>query len=318
MDTTKIMNTIIRHIEYLTLRHDCVIVAGLGAFIATQRGAQIDMQRGLIVPPCRSLMFNQAVTLDDGLLANSIARKEGISFDEARQVIFREVSILKATILADGNVSLGNVGSMFLGEESKILFTPADKEGDANLKLGFHSISISKAGGETTPLDNPIQEEKLDGEVISNKFHLGKTFLKIAAAAAVAVVVAITFLLNPLPNDDREQRASVVPVDALISKPESTPKEEISEPASILPAETSQEVIEEPSHYLIVATFSNKEEAESYASRYSSEDYPLTTVSSRRMTRVAVASSDNKEELRQRLNSPDIISRYPNAWIWSR
>lgn len=312
------MNTIIRHIEYLTLRHDCVIVAGLGAFIATQRGAQIDMQRGLIVPPCRSLMFNQAVTLDDGLLANSIARKEGISFDEARQVIFREVSILKATILADGNVSIGNVGSMFLGEENKILFTPADKEGASNLKLGFHSISIAKTGNETAPLNNPIKEENYDGEVHTNKFRLGKTFMKIAAAAAVVVAVAITILLNPLPNDEREQRASVVPVDALISKPESTPKEEISEPEIILPEAISTEIDDKPAHYLIVATFSNKEEAESYASRYSSEEYPLTTVSSRKMTRVAVASSDNKEELRQRLNSPDIISRYPNAWIWSR
>ena len=39
-------------------------------------------------------MFNQAVTLDDGLLANSYARRLKLSFEEARQVVLKDVAEL--------------------------------------------------------------------------------------------------------------------------------------------------------------------------------------------------------------------------------
>lgn len=96
------MNTLFQHIEYLLLRHDCVIVPGLGAFISTIRPARIDMENHRILPPARSVMFNQAVTVDDGLLANSYARRFNISFEEGRQLIVRDVKSLKDTIISDG------------------------------------------------------------------------------------------------------------------------------------------------------------------------------------------------------------------------
>ena len=68
------MNHLILHIEYLLLRHDCVIVPGLGAFIATASPALIDVVKGPMLPPRRSVMVNQAVTTADGLLPNSIGR----------------------------------------------------------------------------------------------------------------------------------------------------------------------------------------------------------------------------------------------------
>ncbi|MDE6547663.1 MAG: SPOR domain-containing protein, partial [Muribaculaceae bacterium] len=38
------------HIEYLLTRHDCVIVPGIGAFIATETEAFIDLENGVIRP----------------------------------------------------------------------------------------------------------------------------------------------------------------------------------------------------------------------------------------------------------------------------
>ncbi|MDE6077369.1 MAG: hypothetical protein K2G29_06510, partial [Muribaculaceae bacterium] len=68
------MNVLFRHIEFLLTRHDCVIVPGLGAFIVTSAPAVIDRASRRVSPPSRSVLFNQAVTLDDGRLANSYAR----------------------------------------------------------------------------------------------------------------------------------------------------------------------------------------------------------------------------------------------------
>ena len=98
------MNNLFRHIEYLLLRHDCVIVPGLGAFISASRPAKIDMQEGKILPPSKSLMFNQSVATDDGLLANSFARKTGMKFEEARQAVVHEVNDIKVCLRDNGMV----------------------------------------------------------------------------------------------------------------------------------------------------------------------------------------------------------------------
>ena len=70
---------------------------------------------------------------------------------------------------------------------------------------------------------------------------------------AVVAAVALTVILNPIPHDNREQRASVVPVEVLIAKPK--PEHKIintvpQEQSIVQPVEQKQ-----PAHYLIVATF---------------------------------------------------------------
>ena len=48
------MNNLFKHIEYLLLRNDCVIVPGFGAFIATNLPARIDYEKErFYLPPAR-------------------------------------------------------------------------------------------------------------------------------------------------------------------------------------------------------------------------------------------------------------------------
>ncbi len=75
------------HIEYLLMNHDCVVAPGLGAFLAHETPARYDSESGQFMPPTRSLGFNQALTINDGLLAESVARRCGISLDSARAEI---------------------------------------------------------------------------------------------------------------------------------------------------------------------------------------------------------------------------------------
>lgn len=327
------MNTLFQHIEYLLLRHDCVIVPGLGAFISTIQPARIDMENHRILPPARSVMFNQAVTVDDGLLANSYARRFNISFEEGRQLIVRDVKSLKDTIISDGAAICGRLGKLYLGEESKLTFSPASDTLSSAGEYGFMPAcmqmkkqeNVSMPSGSTTEkssdkscADSPLPHTDASAAE-KNYYHLkiSKTFLRIASAVAVIFAVALTVILNPVPRDSREQRASVVPVEALMPAIEKK-----TNATDTLPTATSEsERIDEPhipSHYLIVATFSSRKEAETYAATYSTDEFPLTTVSSRKMTRVAIASSDDRDSLRMKLNSSPISHKYPQAWIWSR
>lgn len=327
------MNFFFQHIEYLLLRHDCVIVPGFGAFIATVSPARIDMEKGMIIPATRNLMFNQAVSLDDGLLANSIARKAGIPFEDARNVIVRCVAKIKENLDTFREIEIGSLGSLLLGEENNLLFAPKHLDFSSTSELGYHPVKLDTAVPDSvsvqsiTPQPDCITEPDIIAEAEEEEtvgknyyqFRISRTVTRFAVMITVMAVIALTVILNPLPADEREQRASVVPVEKILPAPAAvhteTDSAKIAEPTIADSVPVSQTL---PSHYLIVATFANIKEARKYAEKYSSDEYPLTAVESRKVARVAAAESDDREELRKKLNSSEITSRFPNAWIWSR
>ncbi|MDE6009283.1 MAG: adenylyl-sulfate kinase [Muribaculaceae bacterium] len=309
------MNHLILHIEYLLLRHDCVIVPGLGAFIATASPALIDVVKGQMLPPRRSVMFNQAVTTDDGLLTNSIARKNGISFEEARQALFHEVTNLKNHLYSEGSCQLGKIGSFLVGEENTILFSPSDAAGALSVCPGLKPLNISN------DIEQNLTSER--GFQVKNRKGFIRRIGKIAAAIAAVATVTVAGFLYPLPSDNREQKASVVPVEAFLNNKISNEvsaelKKDSIPTIAIKDTITKEQQTNLPSYYLIVATFKSNADAEKYAEQFSSSDFPLSTVTSRKVSRVVAATSDNKEELQSRLNSKEITSRFSNPWIWER
>ena len=151
----KIMEQLSLHIEYLLLRHDCVIVPGFGAFIATRRSAVLDTAHHRVLPPTREIGFNRAVMSDDGLLAHSISRREGISFEDGRALMLRSIELLKEQLVADGEVTLGHVGTLSLGEENTILFHPYRRDTSLAMAMGMHPAPMIQKGAHdnvATPL----------------------------------------------------------------------------------------------------------------------------------------------------------------------
>ena len=332
------MNSLFRHIEFLLTRHDCVIVPGLGAFIVTTVPAVIDRVNRRVSPPSRSVMFNQAVTLDDGLLANSYARRLDLSFEEARQIVLKDVANLLDILHAELQYRAGNLGMFTLGDENQVVFQPHSSSSQIAERNGLYSFSLSEIPSQTPssnkdPEDFTEQISTSEAEDISDdktdhqyfQFRINRSLIKFTAAFAVFAAIALAVLLYPIPHDLREHRASVVPVEALIptqTQKKQTPPvvndtlykvEKALQHPGVIP-ETKPKTAE---YFLIVATFHSKKEAERYVSLHSSDEFKLETVSSRKVTRVYVASSSDKKELLTELNSSRISDTFPNAWIWA-
>ncbi len=325
------MNNLFRHIEFLLLRHDCVIVPGLGAFIVTATPARIDHSSRRIFPPRRSVMFNQAVVLDDGLLANSYARSLSLTFEEARQVVVKDVATLHANLRDNKVVEMGRLGRLTIGEEEQLQFIPSNAPEAISGLIGLSSITLpdfNKPVQKAAALPSEVTDQSTsDKNEESPYYHfkINRTVIKFTAIFAVLFAVALAVIMYPVPHDSREQRASVVPVEVLI--PSAKQQAAVTTPAVV---ESDAPAVEEvtpqpveaietsaPSYHMIVATFHSKKEAERYAAAHTSTEYPLEAISSRKLTRVSAASSDNKQELIKKLNSPEIAQRFPHAWIWT-
>ena len=117
------MEQIARHIETLLRRHDYVVVPDLGGFVVQNQQAVI--HDDAIEPPLSRVGFNPLLNVSDGMLTIEISRAEKISFREASHLIEKSVAGLKTALKAQRTVSCGNLGTLSVDTEEKIIFKPS-------------------------------------------------------------------------------------------------------------------------------------------------------------------------------------------------
>ncbi len=116
-----------KHISGLLFKHECVIVPGLGGFVSNYAPAKIHPVHHLFQPPSKTILFNPELKNNDGLLTNTIAGQESISYPEAL-VVVDEFSKNNLAALKSGNkVKLDNIGVLYSGIEGNILFRQDEK-----------------------------------------------------------------------------------------------------------------------------------------------------------------------------------------------
>lgn len=111
------MNEIIRHIEFLLVTHDCVVIPGFGAVLAHSLPSHFDASSDVLLPPSRTFSFNISLKHDDGLLVSSIARSKTISFESARAIVGGEVDAMHRSLVENGQLALGAIGRLIYNND---------------------------------------------------------------------------------------------------------------------------------------------------------------------------------------------------------
>ena len=118
------MITLSRHIELLLLEHDCVIVPGLGGFIANHMEAHYDQEGDrTFLPPYRTVVYNQQLQINDGLLVQSYMAAYDASYPAAYLQMEKEITQATDTLEMTGEYIIENVGTLRKGIGSNISFT---------------------------------------------------------------------------------------------------------------------------------------------------------------------------------------------------
>ena len=105
-----------RHLEILLLDNDCVIVPGLGGFVAHHVSARYDDRDAMFVPPFRTLGFNPKLKLNDSLLAQSYIEAYDLSYPEAMQRIESEVNEIRQHIDNEGSYEMRDIGTLYVSD----------------------------------------------------------------------------------------------------------------------------------------------------------------------------------------------------------
>lgn len=212
------METLQLHIEYLLTRHDCVIVPGIGAFIATEIEAYIDPEKGTISPRHREFSFNSSVVTDDGLLSHSIARRQHLSYEEAHRVLASITEKLKSDLHNEGEVSIGMVGRLFMDADGLISFQPRKSRIQADI---LPDIRLSNTAEDFPSLHDSNDRRHAITDNPNSDYYVFRIHKKVAHVAAMIIAVITIGISIAIPiNHDNEQKASVITLPAFLSIPQ--------------------------------------------------------------------------------------------------
>ena len=339
------MTNIALHIEYLLTKHDCVILPGWGAFIAQHSKAFSFEDSCRFKRPSKHITFNQSLDHNDGMLAHSIIRRDGVTYEVANKLIGDYVASLKKQIEVDGVVALGKIGCFRSGTETK-LFEPYNNANTCDYNFGLTDLNIptlSQLMHEVATQDDGASESR---GVIASGF--GRKFIQIAAS--IAVLLCMTFMLSTPLNYD--SNADYAALNSSIRVKSSSPRVPLNEYGCLsiaLPnAETSQLVNEEKSeikpsasevkaeaakptqkdvaqesntlveiphnangvYYLIVSSLDTRAQAEKFVAQHKDD---LRILESDGRYRIYAAQSNSHKAIKAA--SKQLESRYPGCWI---
>lgn len=318
-----------QYIKRLLREHECVVVPGLGAFIAHYEGAVLSTDEGTITPPRREVGLNPSLTHNDGLLAGSVSRREGVSYEAALALIAGDVAAMRARLEAEGELLIDGVGTLIRPESA------GQTPGFVPQAAGFYNGRYNLLQPIALPV--PV-EDAMDEDASQNKREQGRRIFApwVRIAASVAVVMALGTALFTGLNETSMRRAdtaSLVPTHRLTTtakaKARVTPVSEqkaaataadikIVEPndpeASVtLPDRVLEVPADTKRFYLIIASLPTYARAQTYIATHNGKKHMAIVRAGQSRYRVCMAISSTFEGAMAHKRYFNAF--YPDSWI---
>lgn len=330
------MEKLVKNISRLIAQHNCVIMPGVGAFLAHRVPAHYNAAENIFMPPHRSLAFNPQVTIDDALLLSEYMADGLLSYEEANECLTNDIDSLRSRLSSSGVVCFGELGTFTMDIEGKIAFTPNENSIDDPYNYGFEPLFI-------TPLSNLKKKD-----IVIKRSSIGR-YVSIAAAIIIAVFVLAPFGNSIYDNGIQLSVAGFTPVESA-TKPVATAQETVCDIAPVeesstahiftdisgtepvaesfekpeadvvtAPAvveEAAEMTAESPKQYsIIVASTPNPQNAQlaiTELSRKMQADYKV--VEGDRRFRIAIENYDNEADANDALER--VKATFSDAWVY--
>ena len=194
-----------QHIEVLLLENDCVIVPGLGGFVAHYTPAMRVAEENVFLPPTRIIGFNPQLKMNDGLLVQSYMAVYDTDFSDATRIVEKEVAHIFTALHEEGKVDLPNIGELRYSIHGIYDFVPYDHKITTPYLYGLDSFEMQELAELKKPyMEKAIrysvpvvpEDKKRRFEIKFNRSYLSN------AVAMIAVVALFFFLSTPIENTE--------------------------------------------------------------------------------------------------------------------
>lgn len=334
------MTTVERHIIRLLSRNGYVEIPEIGTLSEHRISAAFDGKT--LRAPRTMVSFEPQFSADDSFLIESICREKGIDTETAAEIMAYDIEGLRDSLSCEGSHTIDNLGT-FSVNKSEFSFSPSEN---------YHAPGCVYPEIELTPLSVLDSEKKTVPDYAATdekRMEFMRSLRRAASsAAAIAILVIMTFVLARFPNPGSvTQNASVFNEPAsevkLISPSLSTP-----EPALVLvfntPADASCDVeqdidanvsesnssesleiaksvddedaeLSEKAYCLVVASLATEADAYLFIEQ---TDKNLSLLKKDGRFRVYAMEGDTFSSLNRAARDAGLFERYPSAWICKR
>ncbi len=150
---------ITKHIRSLLYDYSVVIVPDFGAFSTRYASARINKERNQIDPPKKEVFFNDALKLNDNLLASHIAKQEGIAEAESRKLIQEFVQDVKSRLSEGEPVHFNEIGEFKKEWDGSLTFRASEEANFAKDAYGLKPVDTSDSTTPETPVKSTLEEK---------------------------------------------------------------------------------------------------------------------------------------------------------------
>ena len=318
------------HIEYLMMHHDCIVIPGWGSLVAQYSDSSFNSSACTIQKPLRKVGFNASVNHNDALLAQSIVRRERVSYDQAVRYIEQSVKSYKKLLASGGEFGLGRLGFFHSDNEGRIEFVPFEHEMCNDQYFGLRSFQFTPL----SQLGKAQDETKESANVIRYNWWNSRVW---QTAASIVLLLGLSILLTtPIFIDRNNQNLATLNFPS-VSKPHhevidwSNTKSDLAvalpeqAQAEKLLAEQRQAAREEyasqnnlllnegGTYYLVIASLSNAEEVNLFLKYH--QDIAAHTQILRQGKHFHVYVARSFEQSRLYRFKAQLPPKYGNAWV---
>lgn len=261
------MISMIEHIEYLMLSNDCVVVPGFGAFIAQYTSSHNCEQNSTFTSPKRSISFNASINHNDGLLANSIAKKASIPYAEALKQIEKSTTICRQALSDGSEVPFGRLGFFINNGEGHIEFIPFHHELANDDFFGLQSFSFPTLAERNAQV---AAEETVSETYSEPEINIGRrkwfSHKAVQIAASIVMLVCLTFALStPIIVDKPTHQLATLNVPTpTMPKHKVVKAEEISQQKQVEAASEKKEANSNGRYAIIICSLKKQSQVAQY------------------------------------------------------
>jgi len=314
------MTTISKHITALIHLHDCVIVPGLGAFVANYKPAQVIAEQGLFLPPKKEIGFNRVLTHNDGLLSDYIARAQSMTYVEAQKNIEEFVNEIFNQLSNKQTVKIDEIGELKKDAAGNLQFVPNTAALFLPEAFGFSAFHV-KVPKQISHYDRKSQlplprtvfqrlsQRKLAASIaLFTGLFLLNTELRTPQSVSTGAMVSIPEMTTSI-------TAEPVKTEAPIVEAEVTPTPVSEEKVESKPIEVKQVEIQ-PSYFVIAGSFPEKAVAEQFKDKMVRNGYSKAQIISiNGKNRVAIEGFASKEDAQVALSTYRAIKGFESTWV---
>lgn len=314
-----------RHLEVLLLDNDCVIVPGLGGFMAHPVPARLDESDGCWLPPMRTLGFNPALRSGGSLLAGSYSAAADISYPDAVRQIEAEVEELHSTLAEQGTYLLGNVGTLALGPEGGIVFEPNEAGVLTPALYGLGAVKLPTLNAVAPQIAKKPEESVAEPPAKAGAQPGSMPAWVYTAISAAAAVLLFFLVSTPVSNSVEDiQLSSMMPRATINKAPKqikaaAKPATTAAKPAPAATKPVAATAKPAEAYCIVLASHVTQAGAERYVEQLKGEGYAEAEVLRKGSTvRVVYGNYKNEAEAQSALRQLRGNQVFGQGWIYKR